>query len=198
MSARTTKEDAIKDILKLIQLSLNIKLFLEEYYEEIDDFILFKNIEVILNKLNYESYIEKDKVMLIPKDTEVLTAVNSVDKSLKSLLVEYLNFEIKDDVKSKKRILTDISFKLEPKRKEYNKINKSLTDNLFHLFNKANIRHNNQEGKKKIEEIANMSDKEILYWYDKTYEMIIYLLNQDKNNKNMREVDELIKKIEGE
>ena len=196
LNASTTEEDAFNDILKLIQLALNIKLFLERYYEEMDEFILFKNIEVILNKLNFESYVEEDRVMLIPKNTEVLTSIEGMDKSLKGLLVEYLNFEIKDDIKSKKRILTDISFKIEPKRKDYNKINKNLTDNLFHLFNKVNIRHNNKEGDKKNEVVAAMTDSEIIYWYDKTYEMIIYLLNQDKNNKNMKEVNELIRKME--
>ena len=111
-------------------------------------------------------------------------------------MVEYLNFEIIDDVLAKKRILNDISFELEHKRKDYNQINKSLTENIFHLFNKINIRHNNKEGKRKNEVVSKMNDKELIYWYDKTYDMIIYLINQEKNNKNMREVKELISKIE--
>ena len=192
----TNESDAFNDILKLIQLILNIKLFLENYYEDIGDYVIFDNINKILEKINYEIYQEEDRILLIPKNIEVLEAINTTTKELKLLLVEYLNFEIIDDVLAKKRILNDISFELEHKRKDYNQINKSLTENIFHLFNKINIRHNNKEGKRKNEVVSKMNDKELIYWYDKTYDMIIYLINQEKNNKNMREVKELISKIE--
>ncbi len=192
----TNESRALNDILKLIQLILNVKLFLDDYYEDIGEYVIFENIDKILKKLNYDTYKEEDRILLIPKNIEVLEAVNATTNNLKVLLVEYLNFENINNILTKKRVLNDISFELEHKRCDYNKINKSLTDNIFHLFNKMNIRHNNKEGKYKNEIISKMNDKELLYWYDKTYEMIIYLINQEKNNKNMREVDELISKIE--
>lgn len=194
----TDEKNSKDDLLKLIQLLLNVRKLIYEYYNsyELDDIIIFDNIKYILEKVKYKSYNEKDKIILAPQNIETLSAVNSIDKSLGTLLVEYLDFNIQKDINEKKRILNDISYQLEPTRNELNKVNKNITDKLFHLFNKMNIRHNNREGKNRIEEVANMKDEEIISWYDKTYEMTIYLLNQEKNVKNVHEIEELIRKIE--
>ena len=192
----TEIEFALEDILKLIQLILNIRLFLENKGYSFNETILFKNIEYILNKLNYKYIKERDKIFVVPKDVEVLSALTNVDKELGILLLDYLDIDLVNNVKKKKNILENISNKMEPNRSNYNKVNKKLTDNVFDLFNKANIRHNNKEGKNKIDCIAKMTNEELISLYDKTYSLVIYLINLDKNNRIHNEVKKLIDEIE--
>lgn len=188
--------NAFDEILKLMQFILNIKLFLDNKGLENDSFVLYKNIFYILNKINYEYKIENDRVYLYPKDEEVFMAIDNVNKDMKSLLFEYIKFDIKNDVTSKSRLLSEIAKKMEPLRKEYSTTNKTLTEKIFQLFNKLDIRHNNKAGSKKNEIVANMTEEELIGWYDKLYKLIIYLINQKENNSLLREVEEFIRKIE--
>ena len=66
----------------------------------------------------------------------------------------------------------------------------------YQLFNKLDIRHNNKAGSKKNEIVVNMTEEELIEWYDKLYKLIIYLINQKGNNSLLREVEEFIRKIE--
>ena len=185
------------DILKLIQLILNIKLFLKNKGYILKKTILFSNIDYILNKMQLDTITIDDRIMIVQKNVDVITASSNVDKDLGVLFFEYLSFEIEKDIKKKRNILKDIANKLEPDREKYNKVNKKLTNDLFNLFNKLNIRHNNVDGDKFIKIVKEMSDEELLSWYDKIFEIVIYLTNQEKNNKTISEVRELIKKIDG-
>ena len=186
----------INDILKLMQFILNIKLFLDNKGLENDSFVLYKNIYYILNKMNYEYKIENDRVYLYPKDEEVFMAIDNVNKDMKSLLFEYIKFDIKNDVTSKSRLLSEIAKKMEPLRKEYSTTNKTLTEKIFQLFNKLDIRHNNKAGSKKNEIVANMTEEELIGWYDKLYKLIIYLINQKENNSLLRESEKFIRNLD--
>lgn len=185
------------DILKLIQLILNVKFFLESEGCSFKKSFLFDNIDFILNKLQLDTIVINSQVMIIQKNVDVIIAANNVDKDLRILFFEYLDFEIEKDIKKKRNILKDIANKMEPDREKYNKTNKKLTNDLFNLFNKLNIRHNNVEGGKSVKIVKEMSDEELLSWYDKVFELVVYLINQKKSNKILSEIRELIKEIDG-
>ena len=76
----------------------------------------------------------------------------------------------KKDIQEKRTILKKLGDYLEPLRKEFNKYNKSLTDDIFFMLNKFYIRHNN-EGNIKLDE-----DSEYIKWYDDLFKMIIQLI----------------------
>lgn len=185
------------DILKLIQLILNIRLFLEDEGCSFKKTLLFDNIDFILNKMQIDTIVKDDRIVLVQKNVDVITAYNNVDKDFGILFFEYLDFEIEKDIKRKRTILKNIASKMEPDRKKYSQTNKKLTDNIFNLFNKLNIRHNNVEGDKKIEKVKNMTDDELLSWYDKIFELVIYLINQERKELILSEARDLITEIDG-
>ena len=75
----------------------------------------------------------------------------------------------------KRGILLALADKLESRRNKLKGRNTSLETDLFFLFNKLNIRHNNQdsEGQNYIPLVADMGAEEIEKWYDDIYQMCL-------------------------
>lgn len=201
-------KDPIKDCLYLCELILNIREFLTFlknnfytnnglFFYSIDDDMLLGNIAFILNELNYTIHIEDDyKVLLIKKDADAINTsiiVNNDDVS--DLIMEYNDFKITNDISEKKKILVELANYLEPKRRALKSKNSSLEANLFMAFNNLNIRHNNLEGKDKVEYTSNLKKEELLKWYDETYNLILIAIRLLELNNMMEPFEKIRKEI---
>ena len=133
---------------------------------------IFKNINIIMEFSNYTikkidnhyTFIKRDA------DTDSILSIIENEDDLRLALLEYNDFRIENDINEKRIILKKLGDYLEPKRKEFNSINKSLTDDIFYMLNKFYIRHNN-DGNIKFD-----SNTDYIKWYDKLFKMIIHLI----------------------
>lgn len=164
------------------------------YYAALD------NVRSCLNWLNFETKIfkKKDIVLVVEKNAAAASVAELVDEELAYSIISYNHFLLKGNIDEKKKILLKLANEIEPKRKELEKINYALADNIFYMFNNLNIRHNNTKiGDKYYKEyVAKMSESELEEWYDKVYQgtLLANLLLEDENEKI--KIGELRKNIE--
>lgn len=210
----TDEEHAMNDILYLIELILNIDLFIENKTKDLDkkyfDYddknvtliykksnITMENIEILLKELGYK-YVKKPKDKILLRKNNVIaieTAQIVENNSIADLILDYTDFRIENDLKAKKDILNSLGQYLEPLRKDIKKIDSNLEDYIFFCLNKLNIRHNNKSGKKKIEFVSKLKKKEIIAWYDKIYDLIIIAIRLLELPNSFKEFKELKTKI---
>lgn len=210
----TDEEHAMNDILYLIELILNIDLFIENKTKDLDkkyfDYddknvtliykksnITMENIEILLKELGYK-YVKKtkDKILLRKNNVMAIETAQIVENnSIADLILDYTDFRIENDLKAKKDILNSLGQYLEPLRKDIKKIDSNLEDYIFFCLNKLNIRHNNKNGKKKIEFVSKLKKKEIIAWYDKIYDLIIIAIRLLELPNSFKEFKELKAKI---
>lgn len=135
---------------------------------------VIKNIGIIITKLNFKRDInnKKEYITYIKRDADVDSVLSIIENEndLRISLLEYNDFRVEKDIQEKRAILKKLGDYLEPLRKEFNKYNKSLTDDIFFMLNKFYIRHNN-EGNIKLD-----GDSEYIKWYDDLFKMIIQLI----------------------
>lgn len=153
----------------------------------------------VINVLQYSFYQkENGKYILIPNDQVLVSVVEVVDDDLSYRVIEYNHYSMKGDINQKKTILLQLATKLEPQRNELKRLNKTLEDNLFFLFNNLNIRHNNVtagDNKNYKETVAKMSPDELENWYDETYQLCLLAFLELDNVERMQKIKELKKKI---
>lgn len=210
LEEETTKETALQDILYLIELILNIDNFIErknadfnKQYFDYEDHnvdliykksnIIIENIDILLKELGYKSYKEKKNKIKIRKNNidALQVAVIVDDRNISDLILDYNDFRIENDLKAKKDILCSLGQYIEPLRKDMKNANSSLEDYIFFCLNKMHIRHNNKNGKEKIQYITKMNKKTLLCWYDKLYDLILIAIRLIEMPKNLKEFKEL-------
>lgn len=138
-----------------------------------DEFdLITTNIKIIMDFSNYSIEKINDHYTFIKRDadTDSILSIIENENDLRLALLEYNDFRIENDINEKRIILKKLGDYLEPKRKEFNSINKSLTDDIFYMLNKFYIRHNN------VGNIKFDSNNDYIKWYDKLFKMIIHLI----------------------
>lgn len=160
-------------------------------------------IDQVLKVIESIGYMEisNDNITtdFVPKDPAAISVAEIVDDpTLSYKVIEYNHHTMKGDLEQKKEILLSLGNKLEPQREKLKKINSSLADDIFFLFNNANIRHNNTtpEGNNYKPIIAKMSKKKIEQWYDDTYQMCLLAFLELEHIDRKRRIDQLKKDIQ--
>lgn len=142
-------------------------------YLYFNDKILIDNVKYIIQKLGYEQKNIGDKIILTKNNADATSTAIIVEDDISDLILNYNDFKIAEDIKAKKDILLSLGQYIEPMRKEIKNKNSNLEDYIFLCLNKLNIRHNNKNGKEKNDYVKNMTDKELINWYDKLYDLIL-------------------------
>mgnify|MGYP004513748195 CR=1 FL=1 len=145
----------------------------------------------ILEKNNHTVYIDNEKeCLLVVEDKPEVSAVMEIlpDSNLALDVIKYNHHSLKGKIDLKKSILLRLGSELEAKRKDLKKIDNKLTEDIFFLLNKLNIRHNNtskEHVSNYVECVANMESSELEEWYDELYQMILlaFLLLDNKNRE---------------
>ncbi|MEI3386376.1 MAG: hypothetical protein V8R62_12260 [Faecalibacillus intestinalis] len=143
------------------------------FFDNEDEFdLITTNIKIIMEFSNYSIEKINDHYTFMKRDadTDSILSIIENENDLRLALLEYNDFRIENDINEKRIILKKLGDYLEPKRKEFNSINKSLTDDIFYMLNKFYIRHNN-DGNIKFD-----SNTDYIKWYDKLFKMIIHLI----------------------
>lgn len=150
--------------------------------------LIRKQINKIINSLGYKFINTDDRAIIVEDSVFVNEATQAVTEfaDIKEALsiLEYNHFSNKGNIDRKKEILIKIASLLEPWRNDLNNNiefkgvlklgnnNKVLAvEKLFRMFNKLNIRHNNEE-----QELTNMDNNMIEVWYDKIYTLSLFVI----------------------
>ena len=152
----------------------------------------------VIETIGYMSTIKEGITDFVPKDQAAISVAEIVDSSLSYRIIEYNHHSMKGEPEKKRGIVLALADKLEPQRNKLKGSNTALETDLFFLFNKLNIRHNNQdpEGQKYISLVADMGPDEIEKWYDDIYQMCLLAfleldhLDRKKRVKQLKEAIE--------
>jgi len=153
-----------------------------------------------LEKYNQKAHVEKDRVLIIEDKPEVTAVAEIVDEPLALGVIRYNHRSLQGEIESKKQILLMLGAELEPKRKELEKNDKQLSENIFFMLNNLNIRHNNRSKSDKNykEYVAKMQKKTLEKWYDELYQMLLLaILILDNKNNRESEIKQLKDKVNG-
>lgn len=161
----------IDTIISYCELIFNLCYQLNKIYkdEEIDKeylTVVNRNVEAVMDALGYIRIEHKGVYIYVEKDPASLAVAEIVDKELSYVVLEYNHHRLKGDLIAKLGTLKLMADDIEPKRKNLNAINRSLSDLLFQMLQKF-VRHNNTANAY----ISSLSDGETEAYYDDIYQM---------------------------
>lgn len=128
-----------------------------------------ENIPLILEKMNYKLTKENDKILIIKKDADIDTVIQSVPDDIGKLLLEYNDFKIKDDILAKRNILKQIDLYIEKniKLKGYDS---GLENAIGKITNELGVNHPINE------KYMNYSNNQLIEYYDKCFIMMLHAI----------------------
>ena len=149
--------------------------------------IIKTQIERVISSLGYKFIVIDDRQIIVENNVFANEAAQAVTEfaDIKEALsiLEYNHFSNKGNIERKKELLKKIADLLEPWRKPLNKSSElkdllkanndkiQALEKLFYMYNKFNIRHNNEN-----QMLTGLSNQEIESWYDKIYTMSLFVI----------------------
>lgn len=147
-----------------------------------------EQVRIVSNSIGYKLIRTNNKLIIVEDNIFAHEAAQTVSEfaDVKDALsiLEYNHFSNKGNIERKKEILIKIASLLEPWRNDLNNNiefkevlklgnnNKVLAvEKLFWMFNKLNIRHNNDG-----QQLTNMNNNTVEVWYDKIYTMSLFVI----------------------
>jgi hypothetical protein len=172
------------NVLLILEFIMNIfarcEIAIKELNFEVNNEyqILNENIVTFIEHFGYETYnfLKEEQVIIIEKNPAAISAAEISEPETAKKIIQYNHYTLKGDIETKKTILISLANEIEPRKKELEKINPSLSNDLFFMFNNVNLRHNNVEPTNKTHYkpfVANMDKNTLESWYDETYQMIL-------------------------
>ncbi len=183
---------SINEKLFLYYLEFIYNIYYFSYYNgyiEIEDEnvkAIIVNLEIIAEKLNYKFANDKEKYLLVKRNCDVDAILSKVDDDIGCLLLEYNDFKIKNDLKRKSEILKSIDKYIEKNQSEYSSIDSDTYKSIGYIMNNFGINH------KINDKYRNISENELLKWYDKCFILSLHLFRMSEIksiNKERKQLD---------
>lgn len=181
-------------LISFCEYTYNVSIYVSGFYTDSIKFIFFEQLNKVVGFLGYR-FLYDNKTMsniLVPEKQESVAVAEIVDEKIAYMVLEYNHHGLKGDLLRKKTILKFMADDIEPQRKKLSSINKTLSDNLFQMFQKF-VRHNNQENP----HIKTLDDKELESIYDDIYQMWLLAKLEIDNVERKKRVSELLSKVNG-
>jgi len=154
---------------------------------------ILETIRADLAKLNHMfAKTEDGEWSIVQCDAAASSAADLVPLEVGQAIIQYNHYLLRGDIEKKRNLLKIIADELEPKRPHLKEVNKGVEVNLFFLFNKMSIRHNNRDAGDKEHfnpVLVKLSNKEVEDWYDDTYQLALYAILIIDNCSRMKKVD---------
>ena len=191
INSKKITEDAF---INLIEFILNIQLLIEsnKYYNNNTKLsstcnsILFHNIPIILDDLDYQAYDIDDKVMIFKKDILYEDILEIVPDNINELLLSYNDIK-NNGIKTKRIIINKIYNYIEKDIDKYKTYNNSILSSIKLIVTKMGIIGNID---KKYESLSNYKLKK---YYDYCYSMMTYLIKTELILRYKDEIKNLAK-----
>ena len=179
-----SKKISLDGFINLIEFILNIQILIEsnKYYNDNTTYsvpaksIIFHNIPLILDKLNYQAYDLDDKVMIFKKDIDYEDLFNIVPDDINELILSYSNIN-NNGIKTKRIILNKLYNYLLVDYEKYKSYNSSIFSSIKLVINKMGVIGDIDK------KYQNLSNYKLRKYYDYCFNMITYLLKTKTINK---------------
>lgn len=148
--------------------------------------IVLLNIPLILEKMNYTYQNFEDKVIIVKRNADVDSIVDKVPLSLAKRLLEYNDFRNENDIKEKREVLKAIDLHIENSKKEISGLDNKLYNAIGTVVNEMGVNHAINK------KFQNLTEPELIKWYDKCFLMMIHSIRALEINKIKREREQLI------
>lgn len=154
-------------------------------------------VNKVIDKIGYQFINDNGVIIFVPKSQDAISVAEIIDPKLSYKVIEYNHHTMQGNIEGKKAILLLLADKLEHDRDNLKSINKTMETNLFMLFNKMNLRHDNcSEGSSKyVEYVAHMSKRDLENWYDETYQLCLLAFLELDNIERNKKIADLKNKI---
>lgn len=180
ISEEDIKNNDIDILLDYFEFITNIMYYFIDNYKSYKIAInpeyirkILKNINTVLDKLNYELKESNNYVYIVEKDAAT-TAISEIYDDISDEVIEYRRYNLKGNIKRKCEILNTLANKFEAIRPDLKANNFSeIEDKTGSLLNNLDIRHNNITGKHEKDIVKNMSEEELEVWYDRAYDLLL-------------------------
>ena len=136
--------------------------------------LAIRNMETILNELNYEETEVDDKIIWVKRATDVDSIKKYVNDNIANILLEYNDIGIEKDIDAKRQILKQIDLYLEEFVNVKNH-DKELDQTIGMIINKMGVNHPIKE-----EPYLSLSEDELLMWYDKCFELMLHAIRWER------------------
>ena len=156
--------------------------------------IYLQQVYKVIEEIGYMYSVNENGITIfVPKSQEAISVSEIIEPEISYKVIEYNHYSLQGNIEGKKAILLMIADKIEAKRAELRNINRTMETNIFMLFNKMNIRHDNcsKESPKYVEYVANMPKKELEQWYDEIYQLTLLAFLELDNVERNRKISEL-------
>lgn len=166
-------------------------------FHSVQPSFIIEQINRIIKELNFKS-IENERItVFVPMNKEAIEVSEIVNENEFETLF-YNHYSLRGNIEKKRELLLKFANYLEPKRKELKAINSKLESEIFQLFNKLNIRHNNVDKDNKIyyvKYVEQMDINELEKWYDQVYQMYLLAILEIEHLNRKDELSVLINNI---
>lgn len=184
-----SKKISLDAFINLIEFILNIQILIEsnKYYNDNTIYsvpaksIIFHNIPLILDKLNYQAYDLDDKVMIFKKDIDYEDLFSIVPDDINELILSYSNIN-NNGIKTKRIILNKLYNYLLSDIEKYKSYNSSIFSSIKLVINKMGIVGDIDK------KYQNLSNYKLRKYYDYCFNMMTYLLRTEAINKYKEEL----------
>ena len=163
-------------------------------------FLLHKILDDNLQQFNHKAYFDDKRILIIEDKLEVTAVAEVVNENLAKDVIRYNHHSLRGDIETKKAILLAFGSELEPMRKELEKLNKQVSEDIFFALNNLNLRHNNcnsQDQSKYKEHVAKMNESELEQWYDEIYQLMLLAILLLDNMERTSKIKDLKQQIAG-
>ena len=179
---------------------VNEKIILSEnstYSYEDKIKILEENINILLDKLNYQKTINKkeDILILVPKNSVVTSVAEISSQKTAFAILKYNHATMKGDLEGKRNLLNSIYIEYEPLLKSSIDNYNDFLSQTRGLFNNLNTRHNNKTKENNKNNVVNLNDEELEKWYDELYQLLLFCVLIKDNLERKDRVKEFLKSI---
>ena len=170
------------------------------YVNSFNLLFLLDQVRRVCESIGYMETQDNGFTVFVEKSPEAIAVAESelLPKDFSYKVLSYDHHSMKGDIVTKKQTLLQFASILEGKRQQLKKANPSLEKDLFLLFNKLNIRHNNIDvnDKRNYEKnVAEMSPNELEQWYDEIYRMCLLAILEMEHAIRKPKLDALKNKI---
>ena len=177
-----SKKISLDAFINLIEFILNIQYYNDNtIYNVPAKSIIFHNIPLILDKLNYQAYDLDDKVMIFKKDIDYEDLFSIVPDDINELILSYSNIN-NNGIKTKRIILNKLYNYLLTDVEKYKSYNSSIFSSIKLVINKMGVVGDIDK------KYQNLSNYKLRKYYDYCFNMITYLLRTETINKYKEEL----------
>lgn len=177
--------------LYYIEFILNMALLSQKKSESTIDqkvYAVLQNINIILEKMNYQSEIvNDDKVIIIKRNEDVDSIIRTIPESKKNVLLEYNDFRNEDDIETKKSLLKILDLYIEENKGKIKSLDSKLYDTIGTIVNKMGINHPIKDFP-----FNTLKESDLLIWYDNCFLLMIHAIRSIDISKIKNDRDNLI------